>query len=92
MFANRTPPRRGFRPYRNHESDEHQREVAEVLVRIRNLTISVLVDGMDQKHREDAWESAEPPLRRESARSGRAQGPWLLGDAVDEVLAEPVTE
>ena len=63
-----------------------------MLVPIRNLTISVLVDGMDQKHREDAWESAEPPLRRESARSGRAQGPWLLGDAVDEVLAEPVTE
>ena len=82
---------RGFRQYRNHESDDHKREVAEELVRIKSLTIPVHEDGMDQKYHEMLGNLPNFCYVVNKQGVVEYKGTWLLSDAVDEVLAEMVT-
>lgn len=81
----------GFKQYRNHESYEHKQEYARELVRIKNLTLPVLVDGMDQATH--AKLGNLPNFVYVVNKEGKVEykATWLLADAVDEVLAEMVT-
>ncbi len=80
-----------FKQFRNHESYEHKREVAEELVQIKNLTIAVLVDRIDEKYH--GLLGNLPNFCYVVNKQGFVEykATWLLADAVDEVLAEMVT-
>ncbi|MFQ5931015.1 MAG: hypothetical protein ACE5MM_01265 [Nitrospiraceae bacterium] len=81
----------GFKRYRNHETYEHKREYAQELVRIKHLTIPVLVDGMDQKVHTMLGNLPNYCYIVNKRGNVEYKATWLLADAVDEVLAEMVT-
>ena len=82
---------RAFKQYRDHESYEHKAEVAQELVRIKNLTIPVLVDGMDQAVH--AQIGNLPNLCYVIDKQGKVayNATWQLADSIDAVLSELVT-
>ncbi len=81
----------GFKQYRDHESYEHKLECARELVKIKNLTLPVLVDGMDQANHTGLGNL--PNLVYIVNKEGKVEykATWLDADFVDEVLAEITT-
>lgn len=82
---------RGFRQYTNHESYEHKVRYAKELVDIKDLTIPVIVDGIEQTHHEALGNLPNVVYVVDKAGIVRHHDNWLLADDVDAVLAELVT-
>ena len=82
---------RAFKQYRDHESYEHKKDVAQELIRIKNLSIPVLVDGMDQAVH--AKVGNLPNICYVIDKQGKVayHATWQLADSIDAVLAELVT-
>lgn len=82
---------RAFKQYRDHESYQHKKEVAQELARVKNLSIPVLVDGMDQAVH--AQIGNLPNVCYVIDKLGKVvyHATWQLADSIDAVLAELVT-
>ncbi len=85
------PGETGFKQYRKHESDEHKMEYARELARVKNLTLPVLVDGIDETTHVKLGNL--PNFVYVVNKEGKVEykATWLDADSVDEVLAERVT-
>ncbi|MFQ5693736.1 MAG: hypothetical protein ACE5IM_11910 [Nitrospinota bacterium] len=81
----------GFKKYRNHESYAHKMEYARELVRIKGLTLPVLVDGFDETNHVRLGNL--PNFVYVVNKDGKVEykATWLDASYVDEVLAEIVT-
>ena len=82
---------RGFRQYTNHESYEHKVGYAKELIDIKEMSIPVLVDGMDQANHEMLGNLPNMVYVVDKQGIVRHHDNWLLADEVDAVLADLVT-
>ena len=82
---------RAFKKYRDHESFDHKKEMARELIRIKNLSIPVLVDGMDSSNHTKL--GSLPNICYVVDKQGKVvyHANWQLADSIDAVLAELVT-
>ncbi len=82
---------RGFRHYSDHESYAHKLGYAKELIEIKDLSIPVVVDGMDQTTHETLGNLPNMVYVVDKDGIVRHRDNWLLADDVDEMLAELVT-
>ena len=82
---------RGFRQYTNHESYAHKVGYAKELIDLKDMSIPVLVDGMDQANHEMLGNLPNMVYVVDKQGIVRHCDNWLLADEVDAVLAELVT-
>lgn len=93
MYVREPHPReRGFRDYGQHETYEDKLSYARELVELKDLSIPVVVDGIDQQHHIDLGNLPNMAYVVDKHGIVRYAKNWLLADEIDEVLVRLVTE
>lgn len=85
------PEERGFPGYTAHTDDAHKMSYARELVDLKELSIPVVVDGIDQRHHQDLGNLPNMAYVVDKDGVVRYRATWLLADEIDEVLAGLVT-
>ena len=81
----------GFRQYRNHENLDHKRSYAEELIEIKELTMPVAIDGMDQEVHAILGDLPNVVYVVDKTGTIVFKAPWIDAAEVDRVLADLVT-